>query len=58
MKKDSGFTQDSKPEAVKDLGLNNIVSKIIQAEKDVIIEFDKSLSDKFNFFKFISSSSV
>lgn len=48
MKKESGFTMDSKPEVVRDLGLNNIVSRIVQAEadKDVVIEFDKSLSDK------------
>lgn len=46
MKKDSGFTADSRPEAIKDLAQNTIVSKIVQAEKDVVIAFDKTLSDK------------
>ena len=48
MKKESGFTADLKPEAIRDLGLNNIVSRIVQAEadKNVVIEFDKTLSDK------------
>jgi len=37
-----------KAEHVKDLGLNNIVSRIIQSEKQepLVLEFDKSLSDK------------
>lgn len=54
MKKDNGFTTDSnggiKSELVKDLGLNNIVSRIIASEKEkdepLVLEFDKSLSDK------------
>ena len=48
MKKDSGFTQDLKPEIVKDLGFNNIVSKMVQLQSDsnLVIEFDKSISDK------------
>lgn len=55
MKKDSGFIVDNngdiKPDILKDLGLNNIVSKIIASDKDkdiTVLEFDKSLSDKKN----------
>ena len=54
MKKENGFTTDNnggiKAEVVKDLGLNNIVSRIIASEKEkeepLVLEFDKSLSDK------------
>jgi len=54
MKKDNGFTTDNngslKAEIVKDLGLNNIISRIIASEKEkeepLVLEFDKSLSDK------------
>lgn len=54
MKKENGFTSDNnggiKAEIIKDLGLNNIVSKIIASEKEkeepLVLEFDKSLSDK------------
>jgi hypothetical protein len=50
MKKENGFSSDSKPEIVRDLAFNNIVSRLIQNERDtedsVVIEFDKSLSDK------------
>lgn len=43
MKKENGFSNIE-----KDLGINDIVSKILASEKDqpFIIEFDKSLSDK------------
>ena len=54
MKKETGFSTDTtgsiKAELVKDLGLNNIVSRIMQSEKEkdepLVLEFDKSLSDK------------
>lgn len=54
MKKENGVSDNGtmKTEIVKDLGLNNIVSKIMQLEKEkekedsLILEFDKSLSDK------------
>jgi len=52
MKKENGFITDSnggvKAEVIKDLGLNNIVSRIIASEKEepLVLEFDKSLSDK------------
>ncbi len=54
MKKENGFSTGAdgsiKAEIVKDLGLNNIVSKIIESEKEkeepFVLEFDKSLSDK------------
>jgi hypothetical protein len=54
MKKENGFTTDMnggiKAEIVKDLGLNNIMSKIIASEKEkeepLVLEFDKSLSDR------------
>jgi hypothetical protein len=54
MRKDNGFSTDTngsiKSEVVKDLGLNNIVSRIMQFEKEkeepLVLEFDKSLSDK------------
>jgi len=58
MKKDSGFSVDSKPDTVKDLGINNIVSRMLrppgwsithptnEIKEQNIIEFDKSLSDK------------
>ncbi len=50
MKKENGFSTDTngsiKAEMVKDLGLNSIVSKIMQKEEPLVLEFDKSLSDK------------
>jgi hypothetical protein len=54
MKKENGFITDNngsiKAELIKDLGLNNIVSKIIASEKEkdepLVLEFDKSLSDR------------
>jgi hypothetical protein len=54
MKKENGFSNNTdgsiKAEVVKDLGLNNIVSRIIASEKEkeepLVLEFDKSLSDK------------
>lgn len=49
MKKENGFVTDStggiRAELVKDLGLNNIMSKII-AKEEPVLEFDKSLSDR------------
>ncbi len=54
MKKENGFVTDSngniKSEIVKDLGINDILSKIIASEKEkeepLVLEFDKSVSDK------------
>ncbi len=54
MKKENGFSSNTdgsiRAEVVKDLGLNNIVSRIIASEKEkeepLVFEFDKSLSDK------------
>jgi hypothetical protein len=54
MKKENGFVSDTnggiKAEIIKDLGLNDIVSKIIASEKEkdepLVLEFDKSLSDR------------
>lgn len=51
MKKDNGFITDTnggiKSELVRDLGFNDIVSKIVASEKEqVVLEFDKSLSDR------------
>ncbi len=53
MKKDNGFTVDSKPETLKDLAARDIMSKIVETDKnrdfsntedDLIIKFDKSVS--------------
>lgn len=50
MKKDIGFTSDSKIEQIKDLNVSDIVNKIINdqkvKEKEVLLEFDKTVSDK------------
>jgi hypothetical protein len=53
MKKENGFSTEIgsiKAELIKDLDINNIVSKIIQNEKEkdeqLVLEFDKSFSDK------------
>jgi len=54
MKKENGCSNNIdgsiKAEVVKDLGLNNIVSRIIASEKEkeepLVLAFDKSLSDK------------
>jgi len=56
MKKENGFANNTdgsiRAEVVKDLGLDNIVSRIIASEKEkendeeFVLEFDKSLSDK------------
>lgn len=51
MTKENGFTNTDgniKAEIIKDLGLSNIVSRIIasETEEPLVLEFDKSLSDK------------
>lgn len=48
MSKDSGFSSLQAADVLKDLSTNNIVSKLLQAEKEkeLVIEFNKSLSNK------------
>jgi len=50
MKKENGFCEGVKAEVIKDLSINSIVSRIIASEKvkeePLVLEFDKSLSDK------------